>query len=99
MPDRAKLQRWCAWMWLAACLLGTQLVHAGHGIEHALQAHDQACVDCLASPGMLAVPVRPAQPLPPVAARLGEAPAILPAPTSARHLSFRSRAPPLIQSR
>lgn len=81
---------------LGLVLLGTQVAALAHGIEHAFHEHDEACVECLALPGMLAVPSAPlalpvqAVPVAPASA------AVPPAPTFLRPLPFQSRAPPVL---
>jgi hypothetical protein len=83
---------------LCAVLLCAQLALAAHGIAHAFHDHDEVCVECLALPGFAAVPA--AKLRLPGAVPMGfkwEA-AVPPAPTFARQLAFRSRAPPLAPS-
>lgn len=84
---------------LGLVLLSVQFALAAHGIEHAFHDRDEACIECLALPGMLAMPAQaphlpPALPVP--TRQDFTAP---PAPTFALHLAFRSRAPPPAQSR
>lgn len=83
---------------LGCTLLWTQLALAGHGIDHALQLHDEACLECLALPGFAAVPVFPPQPFVPRVTQAGEPAAVLPAPTFPAPPAFHSRAPPVLQS-
>lgn len=83
---------------LGFVLLSAQFALAAHGIEHTFHDHDEACIECLALPGMLAMPapalcLPPALPVPP-----GQDFTVPPAPTFALHLAFRSRAPPPAQS-
>lgn len=84
---------------LAACLLYTQIALAAHGIEHALAAHDEPCVECLVLPGFSAPP--PTLSMLPAVAAPTVAPdrAVPPAPTVALHRPYLSRAPPLSPSR
>lgn len=79
---------------LCSLLLWAQSALAAHGIEHAFHEHDQACIECLALPGMQAVP-KPMVRLP-VLRQLTMAgmSAVPPAPTVALHPAFHSRAPP-----
>lgn len=84
---------------LAAAVLCAQLLLATHGIEHAFHGHDEACLECLVLPGFASVPAPLPRLLPPFTGPAGPAVAALPAPTFARRLSFRSRAPPSLHSR
>lgn len=84
---------------LCLTLLATQQALVAHGIEHSFHDHGESCIECLALPGMQAVPPRPPQVFLPAAGRFREVPAVPPAPTFARALPFRSRAPPPAQSR
>ncbi len=80
---------------LCSLLLWAQSALAAHGIEHASHDHDEACVECLALPGMQALPAQSVgwgMALP-VAKALERA--VPPAPTFSLRLAFRSRAPPL----
>jgi hypothetical protein len=79
---------------LAFLLFAAQMGLAGHGIEHAFHAEDEACIECLALPGFAAVPAQPPQQ--PLAAKHTKAlgSAVPSAPTLALHLAFHGRAPP-----
>ena len=83
---------------LCAALLLAQLALAGHGIEHAFEDHEAACVECLALPGLQAVPSRAADLPRRLPAVLAPAVAVLPAPTFYRPRAFLSRGPPERQS-
>ena len=48
---------------LCVLLLLVQTALASHGIEHAFHHDDEACIECLALPGLAALPSRPS-PLP-----------------------------------
>jgi len=88
---------WFRVLFLIAGLLLAQSALLDHGIEHAFHEHEEACVECLALPGMQALPKQAAG-LPPGLALPSELPrAVPPAPTLDRPLAFRSRAPPLRQ--
>jgi len=83
---------------LCVALLWAQIVLAGHGIEHACQEPDAACVECLALPGFATVPaakLRLPAAMPEPEAGKGT---VVPAPTLARARAFLSRAPPPLQS-
>lgn len=86
-------------LFLCVALILAQVVFASHGIEHALHADEMACVKCLALSGMQAVPATPSSVFAPAAALAPVVFAVPPAPSLARCLSFRSRAPPMPQSR
>jgi hypothetical protein len=83
---------------LCAALVLAQLALAAHGIDHGLHAEEVACVECLALPGMQAVPASPSSVPAPVAAVAPTIFAVPPAPTFGRLPAFRSRAPPVFQS-
>lgn len=84
---------------LVASLLWAQFALAEHGIAHALEGHDETCIECLALPGFAALPAAPVV-LPAAAAQCAaQTGAVLPAPSFASPLPFRSRAPPDLLSR
>ncbi len=83
---------------LCITLVLAQLALAGHGIEHAFHEPDEACVECLALPGMLAVPAQVRMPLQQGVVDIPATFAVPPAPTFAQSRAFLSRAPPLLQS-
>ncbi|MDP3036133.1 MAG: hypothetical protein Q8N07_00255 [Rhodocyclaceae bacterium] len=93
------MKRFARVLLLALALLWAQLALAAHGIDQAFADHDEACAECLMLAGMQgAVPTPdPAPPGLPAATRNLRR-AVLPAPTFALHLAFRSRAPPVLQS-
>lgn len=79
---------------LCSLLLWAQSALAVHGIEHALHDQDEACIECLALPGMQAVP-KPTASLPVLRPlTLAGRHAVPSAPTVALHPAFHSRAPP-----
>jgi hypothetical protein len=83
---------------LCITLVLAQVALAGHGIEHVFHEPDEACVECLALPGMQAVPVQAPMPLQHGAADTPATLAVPPAPTFAQPRAFLSRGPPLLQS-
>jgi hypothetical protein len=83
---------------LCLTLAWAQIALVGHGIEHALHEPDEACVECLALPGMQAVPAQVKVPPVPSTIAFQGTFAVPPAPTFALWLAFRGRAPPLLQS-
>jgi len=83
---------------LCVALVWAQIALAGHGIEHACQEPDEACVECLVLPGFATLPaakLRLPSATPEPEARKGTVPL---APTLARARAFLSRAPPPLQS-
>jgi hypothetical protein len=96
MSDRVSVRRFFIALLLAIGVLGAQFALVEHSIEHAFHNHDEACVECLALPGMQAVPPQAvgwamATPVAEVLER-----AVPPVPTFALQLAFRSRAPPAL---
>ncbi len=91
-----RLTHWSGILLLVVGLLLAQFALVEHGIEHAFHDHDQACAECLALPGMQAVP-KPALRVewPPAVAIAGDS-AVPPAPTFELRLAFRGRAPPAL---
>ena len=82
---------------LCSLLLWAQSALAAHGIEHAFHEHDEACIECLALPGMQAVPKATVRlPVLRPLTMAGKS-AVPPAPTSTLYPAFRSRAPPELQ--
>jgi hypothetical protein len=81
---------------LCITLILAQLALAGHGIEHAFHEPDEACVECLALPGMQAVPAQVQMPPLRGAVIIPATLAVPPAPTFFTPTAFRSRAPPLL---
>lgn len=94
MSRHLSIRRFIIALLLGIGLLGAQFALVGHGIEHAFHDHDEPCVECLVLPGMQAVPKQaPRLQLPHTAVISGDS-AVPPAPTFARWLAFRGRAPP-----
>ncbi|MHB1359319.1 MAG: hypothetical protein ACYCWC_07015 [Rhodocyclaceae bacterium] len=93
------MKRFARVLLLALVLLSAQLALAAHGIDQVFADHDEACAECLMLAGMQgAIPTPdPAPPGLPAATRNLHR-AVLPAPTFALHLAFRSRAPPVLKS-
>jgi hypothetical protein len=83
---------------LCLAVVWAQIALAGHGIEHACHEPDEACIECLALPGMQAVPVQVTEPPEPPVAVFQTVFAVPPAPTLARPRTFLSRAPPPLRS-
>ncbi len=83
---------------LCITLVLAQIALAGHGIEHVFHESDEVCVECLALPGMLAVPAQVRMPLQQGTADIPATLAVPPAPTFAQPRAFLSRAPPALQS-
>ena len=97
MSRLVSFRRFLLALLLAIGLLGAQFSLVEHGIEHAFHEHDEACIECLVLPGMLAVPKQIATlPFLHQMAVTGDD-AVPPAPTLALWLAFRGRAPPLLQ--
>lgn len=93
------MKRFARVLLLALVLLWAQLALATHGIDQVFADHDEACAECLMLAGMQgAVPTPDPAPSRLSAATRTVRRAVLPAPTFALHLAFRSRAPPLLQS-
>lgn len=82
---------------LGLALVWAQLALAEHGVEHAVRnGHEpgEACIECLALPGVALAPAPPARLPWPLASLPDMQVAVPPAPSFVLRLGFDSRAPP-----